>query len=287
MSEKDLDSVDASTAAKAGDGLAQSQGDAAEAGDPGDENPASETLASQPLVRLSARELERGVEAVLFSTSSPVPIRQLAEIFECSVHDVRDAVENLRLDYVSAQRSYRLEDVAGGVQILTLPEYEPWIRRFQSRSRDQRLSPAAFETLAVIAYKQPINKADLEAIRGVQCSPILKGLLDRNLIKVVGHGEGLGRPLLYGTTKRFLESFGIASLQTLPQPELGFPAVQRFPALPEIPVVPPPLLDSPAADAAEAASGDEGAVEGPLAARLRSRGVDPVLLGSGDETSSE
>jgi segregation and condensation protein B len=112
------------------------------------------------------------------------------------------------------------------VQILTLSKYEPWIRKHLSATREGRLSPAAFETLAVIAYKQPITKASLEAIRGVQCAPILKTLMDRNLIKVVGREESLGKPLLYGTTKRFLETFGLPSITGLPQPELEMPEVK-------------------------------------------------------------
>ncbi len=181
--------------------------------------------ASQPLIRLSQEDLQKGIEAVLFSTGEPIPIRELAELFEASVHDVREAVEELRLRYVNEDHAYRLEEIAGGVQILTLSRFEPWIRKHLTAAREGRLSPAAFETLAVIAYKQPITKASLEAIRGVQCGPILKTLLDRNLIKVVGREESLGKPLLYGTTKRFLESFGIGSITSLPQPEIDLPGL--------------------------------------------------------------
>jgi len=180
--------------------------------------------AAEPLIRLGPEELRRGIEAVIFASGEPIPVRALAELFECTIHDAREAIEELRLEYISSRRSFRIEDIAGGVQILTDKTYEPWIRKFLSRQRDGRLSPAAFETLAVIAYKQPINKADLEAIRGVQCGPILKALMDKNLVKVVGREETLGRPLLYGTTRRFLESFGIASLTALPQPEMDLPA---------------------------------------------------------------
>jgi segregation and condensation protein B len=186
------------------------------------EEPAGEG-SPEPLLRISREELQRGIEALLFATGEPVPVRQLSELFEASLHDVREVVEELRLEYVNTGRSFRIEDIAGGVQILTLSRYEPWIRKYLSRARDSRLSPAAFETLSVIAYKQPINKADLEAIRGVQCGPILKTLLDRNLIKVVGREESLGKPLLYGTTRRFLESFGLSSIAGLPQPELDAP----------------------------------------------------------------
>ncbi len=189
----------------------------------GEESEGESSGGELPLIRISEEDLRLGIEAVLFSTGEPVPIRQLAELFEVSIHDVRQAVEELRLDYVNSGRAYRIEDISGGVQILTLPRFEPWIRRYLSKARDSRLSAAAFETLAVIAYKQPITKADLEAIRGVQCAPILKTLMDRNLIKVVGREDTLGKPLLYGTTKRFLESFGLPSLSGLPQPELDVP----------------------------------------------------------------
>jgi segregation and condensation protein B len=181
--------------------------------------------APEPIIQLSREDLRGALEAVLFSTGEPIPIRQLAELFEIGVHDVREVVEELRLEYVSSGRAFRVEEIAGGVQILTQAKYEPWVRRHLQSARDGRLSPAAFETLAVIAYKQPITKADLEAIRGVQCTPILKTLMDRNLVKIVGREETLGKPLLYGTTKRFLESFGISSLTNLPQPEIETPEI--------------------------------------------------------------
>lgn len=181
--------------------------------------------APEPIIRLSREDLQGALEAVLFSTGEPIPIRQLADLFEASVHDVREAIEELRLEYVNSRRAFRLEEIAGGVQILTLARFEPWIRRHLQSTKEGRLSPAAFETLAVIAYKQPITKADLEAIRGVQCAPILKTLMDRNLVKIVGREETLGKPLLYGTTRRFLESFGISSITNLPQPELETPEI--------------------------------------------------------------
>ncbi|MEM7234930.1 MAG: SMC-Scp complex subunit ScpB [Planctomycetota bacterium] len=168
---------------------------------------------------LSIEELKKAVEAVLFSVGEPLAIRALADLFKSSVHDVRQAVEELRFEYVDTGRSFRLEDVAGGVQLLSLPAYDVWIRKLRKKQSQFKLSPAAFETLAVIAYKQPITKADLDSIRGVQCGPVIKSLLDRGLIKVTGRDESLGRPLLYGTTSRFLESFGISNLRDLPQPD--------------------------------------------------------------------
>jgi segregation and condensation protein B len=172
------------------------------------------------LVPIQPGQLRSAIEAVLFSVAEPVTIRALADLFGAPIHDVREAVEELRLVYIETGRAFRLEDIAGGIQVLTLGEYDPWVRRLREKARAGRLSAAALETLAVIAYKQPINKADLESVRGVNCGPTLKTLLDRGLIQVVGRGDALGRPLLYGTTKRFLESFGLASIRELPQPEV-------------------------------------------------------------------
>ncbi len=168
---------------------------------------------------LEGTALQGAIESVLFSTGAPLTVRQLAEAFEVSVHDIREAVENLRDEFEDSQRSFRLVEVGGGLQFLTLPRFFPWVSKFHKKTRAQRLSKAALETLAVIAYKQPLSRATLEGIRGVQCGPILKTLMDRGLVKIVGKEESLGHPLLYGTTHSFLESFGLPSIQQLPQPE--------------------------------------------------------------------
>jgi segregation and condensation protein B len=171
-------------------------------------------------LQLDPRELRGALEAVLFAVSEPISIRALAELFQHSVHEIRAAIEELRLEYIDQNRAFRIEDIAGGIQLLTLGRFDPWVRRLRQKEREGKLSAAALETLSVIAYKQPLGKADLEAIRGVGCGPILKTLLERGLIQVVGRSEALGRPILYGTTRRFLESFGIGSVKELPQPEL-------------------------------------------------------------------
>ena len=231
----------------------------APAGEPAEGPPEESSPRLERLIRLSPRELRQGVEALLFASAQPVSIRELAETFECTVHEAREAVEELRLEYVNQERAFRLEEVAGGVQLLTLPRYEPWIRRHLSQAREGRLSAAAFETLAVIAYKQPINKADLEAIRGVQCGPILKTLLEKNLVKVVGREDTLGKPLLYGTTARFLESFGLSSLNGLPQPDLeGASAAAAAPAR-----TPGPLPETGEEDPSAAAAPLDEAPRGP------------------------
>ncbi len=183
------------------------------------QEPAASPEKEEEPTALDEAELPRALEAVLFSAGEPVTIRDLAELLEFGVHDVRAAVEKLREEYVDQDRSFRIEDISGGVQIMTVPQYDPWLRRLHSKQSSSRLSPAALETLAIIAYKGPITKAELENIRGVQCSPTIKTLLDRNFIRISGKAPGLGRPFLYHTTALFLESFGLGSLKDLPQPE--------------------------------------------------------------------
>ena len=201
--------------------------EAAAQADAGGEQPGISMGEEEELTALGEDELPRALEAVLFCAGEPVTIRELAELLEFGVHDVRSAVEELREEYIDLGRSFRIEDISGGVQIMTVPRYDPWLRRLHSKQSSSRLSPAALETLAIIAYKGPITKAELENIRGVQCSPTIKTLLDRNFIRISGKAPGLGRPFLYHTTPLFLESFGLGSLKDLPQPEGPPPREER------------------------------------------------------------
>jgi segregation and condensation protein B len=130
---------------------------------------------------------------------------------------LESALDELRLHYENDGHGVELIEVAGGWQILTRPEYTEAIERAQLAARPQRLSAAALETLAIIAYRQPIGRAEIEEIRGVGAGAILKSLQERGLIDVVGRGEGLGRPLLYGTTASFLEQFALRHLEELPR----------------------------------------------------------------------
>jgi segregation and condensation protein B len=132
---------------------------------------------------------------------------------------VREAVERLNLAYDQTGRSFRIEAVAGGYRMMTRPQFARVIAAFQASRGKTALSHAALETLAVISYKPPITRAALEAIRGVACAEILRSLIDRRLITIAGRAEELGRPILYGTTRRFLELFGLASLKDLPSVE--------------------------------------------------------------------
>lgn len=160
------------------------------------------------------------VEALLFSTHHPLTAGRLAELLELnSTRPVRHAIRELNRQYELQNRSFRIEQVAGGYQMLTLPVFAPLIKKHQMKEADAKLTKAALETLAVIAYKQPILRADIEAIRGVACGETIRSLMEKHLVKIAGRAEVPGRPILYGTTKRFLEVFGLNSLQDLPKGE--------------------------------------------------------------------
>jgi len=134
-----------------------------------------------------------------------------------TLRGIREAIEQLNAAYASSGRTFRIEELAAGWQVLTLPAYGPLIVRLRGDRAQQKLSQAALETLAIVAYRQPILRADLESIRGVACGEILKTLLDRRLVKIVGRAEEVGRPMLYGTTQEFLRVFGLSGLEDLPQ----------------------------------------------------------------------
>ena len=162
----------------------------------------------------------RVLEAFLLSTHHPLTPGRLVELLELpSTKPLRRAVKELNDQYAATGRCFRVEQVAGGYQILTLPEFGEHVKKLNQREADARLTKAAVETLAIIAYKQPILRADVEAIRGVACGETIRSLMEKHLVKIAGRAEEPGRPILYGTTKRFLELFGLNTLKDLPQPE--------------------------------------------------------------------
>jgi segregation and condensation protein B len=157
------------------------------------------------------------VEAALFLADEPLTARKLATAAGLAdPAEARRQIGRLRELFDADATAFQIEEIAGGYQLLTRPAYKPWLRRAQRTDGEVRLSPAAMETLAVVAYRQPIPRADVEAIRGVACGEILTHLMEKGLIKIVGRHESLGRPVLYGTTKRFLKAFGLGSLRDLP-----------------------------------------------------------------------
>ena len=162
--------------------------------------------------------LAKLLEAALFASPRPISSDSLAQLDrESSPAAVQSAISELREHYEIDGHGVELVEVAGGWQILTRPEFTEAIERAQLASRPHRLSAAALETLAIVAYRQPIARAELEEIRGVSVGSILKSLHERGLIDVIGRGDGLGRPLLYGTTPGFLEQFALRHLEELPR----------------------------------------------------------------------
>ena len=161
------------------------------------------------------------LEAMLMSTHHPLTAGRLAEMLDLdATKPLRKAIKELNSQYESSGRSFRIEQVAGGFQILTLPDFGEYLKKLHQKEGDAKLTKAALETLAIIAYKQPILRAEVEAIRGVACGETIRSLMEKHLVKIAGRAEEPGRPILYGTTKRFLELFGLNSLKDLPQPDL-------------------------------------------------------------------
>ena len=168
----------------------------------------------------SIEEIKPIVESLIFAAEEPITLRKLVDIVgDIDSAQVLEAVAQLKNDYDTQGRSFQIEEIAGGYQLFTKPEYYEWIAKLRKKSGETKLSQAALETLAIIAYKQPILRADLESIRGVQSGQIIRLLMEKDLVKVVGRDESLGHPLLYGTTKRFLEYFGLKDLKDLPNIE--------------------------------------------------------------------
>lgn len=163
--------------------------------------------------------LESVIEAVLFASDEPLTVVRLASISESTTKQVREHIENLNKKYQENNHAFRIEQIAGGFQMLTLSTYNHWLKKLLRARSETKLSPAAMETLAIIAYKQPVIRADIEAIRGVAVGEVIRSLSYKGLVKIVGRAEILGRPMLYGTTKKFLEVFGLNTLKDLPKIE--------------------------------------------------------------------
>jgi len=164
--------------------------------------------------------LAKLLEAALFASARPVPYEEL-RLLDASADDaaLAGALDELRAHYGDPEegRAFELVEQGGGWQLLTRPEFTEAIERAQLAQRPQRLSAASLETLAIVAYRQPIGRAEIEEIRGVSVGGVLKMLLERGLVDVVGRSDALGRPLLYGTTPLFLEQFALRHLEELPR----------------------------------------------------------------------
>ena len=188
-----------------------------------DESPSTETLF--PLHRI--------VEAILFASQKPVSAKELGAIFKGAAEAAKEnpeiaafakvkapqlqvAIQKLELEYSETGRSFEVRESAAGWQLVTRADFSPWLRQLFPENRQARLSAPAMETLAIIAYRQPITRADMEAVRGVAVDGVMQTLLDRNLVRIAGRSEIAGRPLLYETTQYFMDHFGLKNLDDLP-----------------------------------------------------------------------
>jgi segregation and condensation protein B len=159
-------------------------------------------------------------EAVLLVADSPLSPRRLAQLASLAdATEARTQISRLNAAYEQAETPFRIERVAAGYRLFTLPQFAFWLGKLHHREAELKLSPPSLETLTIIAYRQPITRADVEAIRGVQCSEMIKQLMERNLVRIGGEDDSLGRPFLYETTRRFLETFGLRDLEELPLAE--------------------------------------------------------------------
>ncbi len=205
-----------------------SEEEKAESGEPTQNEPSiTETAAETPVtaegedsIRLQAweeRELKAIVESLLFVSADPVPLERLmVALGTVSKIELRQALQSLREDFDREGRGVQVVELAGGYQLVTRAEYAPWITRLAKAKASPKLSRSAMESLAIIAYKQPIVRSEIEQIRGVEVSGVLRTLLERKLIRMVGRKEVPGRPIMYGTTKLFLQQFGLSDLSQLP-----------------------------------------------------------------------
>ncbi len=181
--------------------------------------------ANEPIEDIDINSLLPGIEAMLVSSDRPLKASALVDAI--SVHldrpinskIIAQAMAMLNEQYDEHNRAFRIEEISGGYRLMTRPEHAPIVAAMHRSRATTRLSKPALETLSIIAYRQPITRAELEAIRGVAAGEVVRTLMDRRLVKITGRAEELGRPMLYGTTRQFLDTFGLASVKDLPKPE--------------------------------------------------------------------
>lgn len=185
----------------------------------GDRRPEIFSLAGLERACLRTAKMAR-VEAVLLVADAPLTLRKLATLATLAdPAEAKTVVETLNAAYERSGTAFQIERVATGFQLLTRPQFALWLGKLHQREVELKLTPPAMETLTIIAYRQPITRADLEVIRGVQCAEMLKMLMERGLVRIGGEDNSLGRPFLYETTRKFLETFGLRSLDELPMGE--------------------------------------------------------------------
>jgi segregation and condensation protein B len=245
--------------------------------------------AQTPRLAMDA-EARKALEAILLVVDEPVDANTLAQVLEAPTEEVVATLRALRAEYVDQGRGFVLREVGGGWRLYTDPGAAPYVERFVLRGRSGRLSQAALETLAIIAYKQPVTRAQVSEIRGVEADGAIRSLVSRGLVEEVGRDPGPGQPLLYGTTAKLLEQLGLGSIEELP------PLPALTPGGPPPPEPPPggykaarrelDALATVVVDAAEPEDGDE-LDEAEAAAELRLAALDAALAADGDEEAGD
>ena len=188
--------------------------------------------------KYDTEKIKAVAEALLFVSDRPVRVSEITKVLSdshsVSPHAVVAALAELKIGYIQSHRSFRLVEIAGGYQLRTMADFAPYVAKFLSGEERTRLSRAAVETLSIIAYRQPVSRPQIEAIRGVDVGGVLKMLQEKSLIKIVGRRDSPGRPFLYGTTTLFLEHFGLNRLAELPRAsELSLPQSEEPAASPK------------------------------------------------------
>ncbi|MDP6746908.1 MAG: SMC-Scp complex subunit ScpB [Candidatus Poribacteria bacterium] len=170
---------------------------------------------------LSESEIQAILEAVLFTASEPISVSQLRSVFDRAIsgHAIRAQLRELGQFYDQHQRSFQILEIANGFQICTRPDYAAWIEKFHTRQVRVKLTPSALETLAIVAYKQPVTRLEIEEIRGVNSDSVLNSLIEKGLVRISGRKQEAGRALLFSSSNQFLEQFGLKNLSDLPSVE--------------------------------------------------------------------
>lgn len=201
-------------------------------------------------------EKRRVVEALILGAAEPLSAARLAEIIPyCKPALAKELVDELNAEYIQQNRSFEISEVAGGYRVRTLPEFAPYLLQ-TLKTRPLRLSQAALETLAIVAYRQPVTRAEIEHIRGVDAGAVLRSLIERKLVRIAGHREVPGRPMLYGTTRRFLEVFELSKLDDLPTLR-DLQELAPEDAVPGAPTAQAPAPPAPPSDAGHAPAAAE------------------------------
>ena len=223
-----------------------------------EQNAPAQTQPEQTTALLESGEIKQIIENLLFITDRPLKPSRIAEVVEhISSKRVLEIIQELAREYIESGRAIRILEIGGGYQMCTKPEYGRWVRRLYNEKMTTRLSNAALETLAIIAYKQPVTRAEMEMIRGVDVAAPLEKLLERGLVRVLGKRDTIGHPMVYGTTDEFLRLFGLNKISELPDLQV-FAAKQLKEKQEDLPFDEklPPLGD-PAILSLEAETGDE------------------------------